>query len=60
MLGLGDRSGGLEIQNYEPGPSETSLEYWRNFYKNFNLALASLVSPALSSTYSKSSSVLFS
>ena len=51
MLGLGDWSGGLEIQNYEPGPSETSLEYWRNFYKNFNLALASLVSPALSSTF---------
>ena len=51
MLGLGDRSGGLEIRNYEPGPSETSLEYWRNFYKNFNLALASPVSPALSSTF---------
>ena len=57
MLGLGDWSGGLEIWNYEPGPSETGLEYWKNFYKNLNLALASPVSPALSSTFQHSQQV---
>jgi hypothetical protein len=62
VLGPGDRSGELEIQKYETSPySETGLEYWRNYYKKLKLDLVSLlVSPALSSTSSKPSSVLFS
>jgi hypothetical protein len=59
VLGLGDRSGELEIRKYEASPSETGLEYWRNYYKKIHLALVSLVSPALSSTSSCSSSMLF-
>ena len=34
-------------KKYEASPSETSLEYWRNYYKKLQLALVSLVSPAL-------------
>ena len=60
VLGLGDWSGELEIQKYGTSLSETVLEYWRNYYKNMKLDLVSLVIPALSSTSSKPSSVLFS
>ena len=44
VLGLGDWSG--ELEN-ETSPSETGLEYWRNYYKKMKLDLVSLVSPAL-------------
>ena len=60
VLGPEDWSGELEIQKYETSPSEMGLEYWRNYYKKMKLDLVSLVSPAISSTSSKPSSVLFS
>ena len=44
VLGLGDWS--EELEN-ETSPSETGLEYWRNYYKKMKLDLVSLVSPAL-------------